>query len=100
MSRSRMSNFFSAQLYIQGLKKVRAAGIATAIIIIVSNALFPITTLISELSRRGVDGYAEGYHRTAEMVEVNSVSPLSIFIIYIKIRISRLIQFSQLLSCV
>ena len=83
MSRTKMSKFFSAQLYIQGLKKVRAAGIATAIIIIVSNALFPITTLISELSRQSYAEYEEGYHRTAEMVGATSVSPLSIFMMFL-----------------
>lgn len=74
-----MSRFFSTKLYIQGLKKIRAAGIATAIIIIISSALFPLITLISSLSTQND---AWGYTRILE-VKANLVSPLSIFIIFL-----------------
>ena len=69
--------FFSTKLYIQGLKKVRAAGIATAIIIIVSNALIPLFSMISRIGVR-YDGDLE---RTVEELEVTLVSPLCAFVI-------------------
>ena len=47
-----MKNLFSVKMYLQGLKKVRGAGIATAITVIVTNALVPIITLINELTRQ------------------------------------------------
>ena len=42
-----MKNIFSFKLYLQGLRKVRTAGVAMAIVIIVSNALFPVLNMIS-----------------------------------------------------
>lgn len=71
-----MSRFFSLKLYIQGLKKVRAVGIATAIIIIIANALNPLISLISELSRQ----YDADVVRSAEDVPANMIAPFSIFI--------------------
>ena len=40
-----MKNFFSPSIYLQGLKKVRGAGIAMAVTVIITNALVPLTTL-------------------------------------------------------
>ncbi len=45
-----MKNVFSTKLYLQGLRKVRNAGIAMAIIVIVLNALVPVFALIEEQS--------------------------------------------------
>jgi ABC-2 type transport system permease protein len=42
-----MKNIFSFKLYLQGLRKVRTAGVAMAIVITVSNALFPVLNMIS-----------------------------------------------------
>lgn len=71
-----MDRFFSLKLYIQGLKKVRAVGIATAIIIIISNALSPLVSLISELSRK----YDEDVVRSVEDVPADMIAPFSIFV--------------------
>ncbi len=72
-----MNRFFSTKLYIQGLKKVRAAGIATAIIIIIANALFPLFAMINEIGYH----YDGDYQRTIEELDTTLVSPLCAFII-------------------
>ncbi|MBR6744616.1 MAG: hypothetical protein IKM00_05315 [Clostridia bacterium] len=43
-----MKNLFSAKLYWQGLRKLRVAGIAMAVVIIVMNAWFPLECIINQ----------------------------------------------------
>ena len=42
-----MKNIFSYKLYLQGLRKIRTAGVAMAIVIIVLNAWIPINCITS-----------------------------------------------------
>lgn len=44
-----MKNIFSPKLYVQGLRKVRNVGIAMAVIIVVLNAMIPMTCIIEDM---------------------------------------------------
>ncbi len=72
-----MKNLFSVKMYLQGLKKVRGAGIATVITVIVTNALVPIITLINELTRQ-YDIYDGS--RSVRDVEYSQLAPCALLI--------------------
>ena len=85
-----MKKLFSAKLYLQGIKKSRGAGIATAIIIIVANALIPIIALISELTRKYDYSY-QNVERTVRAVPYNDLAPFAALVI----ALAPLITFSM-----
>ncbi len=81
----KLKNMFSVKMYLQGLKKIRGAGIATAITVIVTNALIPIIALIEELTRTyEADYYSYGSDfistRTVSEVEFWQLAPCALLI--------------------
>lgn len=70
-----MKNIFSKSLYLQGLRKIRTAGIAMAIIIVAINALIPIVCI--------VDSQFDfpGMNRTVQTVEAQIAAPAGISMI-------------------
>ena len=69
-----MTNFFSKNLYIQGLKKIRISGVAFSLIIILLNAFLPIIGILE-------NNYGLGYARTHELVEYNRIVPFCMLVI-------------------
>lgn len=53
-----MKNFFSLQLYIEGLKRIKIPGIAAAIAVIFLNATVPVNEILMESRRTDVIGYS------------------------------------------
>ena len=80
----RIKEFFSSKLYFQGIKKMRGAGIATAVIITVTNLLVPLIALFEELSRRNYEAVPYGIGSSVERIEhvtYSSLAPCSLLII-------------------
>ena len=80
----RIKQFFSSKLYFQGIKKMRGAGIATAVIITVTNLLVPLIALFEELSRRNYEAVPYGISSSVERIEhvtYSSLAPCSLLII-------------------
>lgn len=80
----RIKEFFSPKLYFQGFKKMRGAGIATAVIVTITNILFPLITLFEELSRipdYDAVPYASSSAQSIEHVTYESLAPCSLLII-------------------
>lgn len=67
-----MKNIFSKNLYLQGLRKIRTAGIAMAILIIAINALCPIVCIVdSQFDFPGMG-------RTVQTIEASVAAPAGI----------------------
>lgn len=69
-----MTNFFSKNLYVQGLKKIKISGIAFSLIIILLNAFIPIIGIIDSSSY-------SSFYRGLELVEPNMVVPFCMLVI-------------------
>ena len=41
-----MRNFFSLKLYLEGLRKIRVAGVASAVTVVALNAILPIIGIL------------------------------------------------------
>ncbi len=68
-----MANFFSKNLYVQGLKKIKISGIAFSLIIILLNAFLPIIGII--------DGSSDHLSYSSQLVEYNMVVPFCLLIV-------------------
>lgn len=69
-----MTNFFSKNLYIQGLKKIRISGVAFSLIIILLNSFLPIIGILE-------NNYGLYYARNHELVGYNMVVPFCMLVI-------------------
>ena len=82
---------FSVKLYLQGLKKVRAAGIAASICVIVLNAIIPIVNLIN---RSRFDMFGASQEREIVEVTHGQLIPFSmLFIIFAPILVYTMFSY-------
>jgi hypothetical protein len=72
-----VKNYFSKSLYLQGLRKIRTAGIAMAIVIIVINALVPTICMIESQMGYGFPGMT----RSVTEVSAGMATPASLGVI-------------------
>ncbi len=70
-----MKNYFSKNLYLQGLRKIRTAGIAMAIIMLAINALVPVICILESQFD------FPGMNRTVQMVESPQFAPAGVAVV-------------------
>lgn len=71
-----MKQYFSLPLYVQGLKRVRGAGIASALVITVGNLIMPLGMLVSRTT-------ADPANSASYAVELGEAMPVSHLILFL-----------------